>query len=573
MRALEATPSVTGAPSARPASELAATLLTPLARYAADELPAGTLEAICARAGLEPAALLESHGAWVSHEQFEAVLAGVRERLPDDDAFMRACAYRLEEGYGPLRFLLWATSPGLVFEVATRTMHVVSAVSRYEVLASTRTTLRCRYTTSRPESRLMCLARQAAGAALPTLWGLPHAEYRESSCVARGDPCCEYEIRWADRPRWLAAFIGGALGAVACAGLAFAHVPPLGAAVTLPLFGLMSGYAYELRRSGRVNLAMREDQNEALRQLAAEESEARRELLALGARQREWSDLLEEAAAERAASAQRMMAQIAHLQEAREVTLRGFSHDLRNPLSVLRTSIELLREGSEGVGVERDEFIRDLDAATAQMSRMLDELMKTATSSREIVELAPATMDVATIVDRLRRRLRALVHGRDIRVTVFRTREAPDALETDSLLFDRVVDNLLTNAAKYTERGSIIVEVDGSPGTMTLKVSDTGRGIRPEVLERTFEPGGSDAKTRADQSYGVGLSVVVQLLAQVGGRLEVMSKPGRGTTFWVHLPLRAQPRPSFAAPSEASAQERHRTLMNKVVTIRRAGGT
>lgn len=558
---------------ARPDAEFNVRLLRPAASFARDKLAPGALDDICARAGISRDALLNGNAAWVSHEQFESVLTSIREAVVSDDAFMQACAYRIEDGYGAFRFLLWATSPGAIYELAARTMHVVSSVSNYEIVERGRTHLRLRYTTTRPESRLMCLSRQAAGAALPMLWDLPRAEYSETTCVARGDACCEYLIRWADRPRWLASVVGAGVGVGLTALLAAAHQLAPATSFAFPLAGAIAGYAFELRRAGSANLRMREEQSAAVRQLAEEEAEARRELIALSLRQRDWSRMLEEAAAERTAAMRRMVDQLARVQEERDVTLRGFSHDLRNPLTVLKASVSMLRDGFVAQGADRDLFITDLEMAINQMVRLLEELMKAATANREIVELAPTPIDVSTFVDRLRRRVRALVHGRDIRVSVFRTREAPDALETDPFLLDRLVDNLLTNAAKYTDRGSIVIEVDGSPTTMTLKVSDTGRGIHPEALSRTFEPGGSDPRTRASDSYGVGLSVVVQLLEQVGGRLEVMSKPGSGTTFWVHLPLTpALKLVSPPPPTDGELDDRYRKLLNKVVTIRRSGG-
>jgi hypothetical protein len=137
----------------------------------------------------------------------------------------------------------------------------------------------------------------------------------------------------------------------------------------------------------------------------------------------------------------------------------------------------------------------------------------------------------------LRRRTRALVLGRDIRVSVFRTREAPQTLETDPLVLERVMDNLCTNAAKYTDQGSIVIELDGTPEHLVVKVSDTGRGIESDRMHRIFQSLGSGPDARSAQSLGVGLSVVVQLLRQIGGRLEVMSRPGSGSTFWVHFPI------------------------------------
>jgi signal transduction histidine kinase len=162
-----------------------------------------------------------------------------------------------------------------------------------------------------------------------------------------------------------------------------------------------------------------------------------------------------------------------------------------------------------------------------------------------------------------------------VRATVFATREVPEHVQIDPLALDRIVDNLLTNAAKYTERGSIVVEVDGSPGFLVVKVSDTGCGIQPEELERVFEVGGSSAESRRGDSFGVGLSVVVQLLDQMGGRLEIMSKPGSGTTFWVYLPVRAGRAPKSVpdprvvrAPSPEVDTTPVRSSRSRIVSIR-----
>ncbi|MBW2735422.1 MAG: ATP-binding protein, partial [Deltaproteobacteria bacterium] len=93
---------------------------------------------------------------------------------------------------------------------------------------------------------------------------------------------------------------------------------------------------------------------------------------------------------------------------------------------------------------------------------------------------------------------------------------------------------------KYTGSGSIVVELDGQPKMLSIKISDSGCGIEPEAFEQIFQPGGSDQRSRAVGSYGLGLSVVVRLLAHIGGRLEVMSKPQVGTTFWVFVPVKPE---------------------------------
>jgi signal transduction histidine kinase len=202
---------------------------------------------------------------------------------------------------------------------------------------------------------------------------------------------------------------------------------------------------------------------------------------------------------------------------------------------IIVTGVQYLRRGFDQ---ERaPEMLDEIGKAADRMKAALSALVEVARARRDLVPIAPQRIETSELTESLRRRLRALVYGRDIRTTVMATREVPEAIEIDALVLDRILDNLLTNAAKYTERGSILVDLEGTPGFLVVKVSDTGRGIAPEALERVFVPSGSDPTTRKGGGFGVGLSVVVRLLEQIGGRLEVMSKADTGTTFWVVLPV------------------------------------
>jgi signal transduction histidine kinase len=346
--------------------------------------------------------------------------------------------------------------------------------------------------------------------------------------------------------------------------LSSAHLLSGGAgAAAVALLGLAAGYIYEQHHTGARNLRVGEEINLALKELANEEAEARRELLDLHQRQRDWARMLEDETRERTVTFQQALDRIEELRRTRDSTLRGFSHDLNNPLSVLRANIVFLKE--KALEPEVTEVIDDFEQAAAQIAKLLSELMKAVSGSIAARQVSPQRIEVATITDRLRRRIRALVYGRDIRTSVFRTREAPEAITTDALVFDRVVDNILTNAAKYTQIGSIIVEVDGTPSSLVIKVSDTGRGIAAEDLEQTFQPGAA----RGPNGYGVGLSVVVQLLGQVGGRLEVMSKPAHGTTFWVHFPIEIPAQTDLPRPDSEKRPEPYEQTLGRVLTIRR----
>lgn len=556
--------SIPPASATAPSAAYNTRIIWSLARYLEDTWGPEALQSAAAAAGLSASDFTGKYR-WLSCEEFESFLSAARENFRDDDHFKEGCVHRLAEGYGPVRFVLLATSPATIYALSAKHLKVVTTVSQYTVVSQSRTALQMRVTSERSFGRLVCLVRQAQAVALPTLWGLPAATLREDGCVAAGDAACNFHLRWYDTKRWLPILAG--LGAGVGAMMA---LPPDLARFALPALGAAMGFIHELRRTERTNLVTRDEVTAALRILAEEGGEARREIMAINQRQRDWSRMLEDVAAERAAAVQKTIARLDELQTVRENKLLGVTHDLRSPLTVISVATDWLKENAgripDGVAL-----VDDLTDAVARMKRMTQDLMQLASAQSSIMQLAPQRIEVAPLTETLRRRIRALVHGRDIRASVFGTREAPEYIQTDPLLFDRVIDNLLGNAAKYTARGSIVLEIDGLPGFLVIKISDTGRGIEPEALEKTFSPGGSDAAKRAHDSYGVGLSVVVQLLGQVGGRLDVMSKPGSGTTFWVYFPVNTG-RLSLVPPRETATTpniEPYRDILNRVVTIRR----
>ena len=105
-------------------------------------------------------------------------------------------------------------------------------------------------------------------------------------------------------------------------------------------------------------------------------------------------------------------------------------------------------------------------------------------------------------------------------------------------------------------------------GFLTLKLSDTGEGIPTDKVERIFRPRPAERADAAANSYGIGLSSVVRLLAQIGGRLDVMSKADVGTTFWAHFPVR----PPSINRAGRGTDDNLESMITRVVTIRKAEG-
>ena len=120
----------------------------------------------------------------------------------------------------------------------------------------------------------------------------------------------------------------------------------------------------------------------------------------------------------------------------------------------------------------------------------------------------------------------------------------PVVIESDARRVRQILLNLLGNAVRYTERGSVRLELrEAEEGAVELRVVDTGIGIARENFERIFEPFWqvSQHLTRKVGGTGLGLSVSRRLARLMGGDVTVESEPGRGSTFTVRLPLGAAP--------------------------------
>jgi signal transduction histidine kinase len=392
----------------------------------------------------------------------------------------------------------------------------------------------------------------------------------EDACVGWGDPACELHFRWYVGRSWGRVVIGavlfGALGLL----LQRLHFLLSPTPVLLAALGAAVAHALEGRRAERFNAATRQSVIDALRLVAMDEAELRREALELGQRQKEWTRLVEEEMSSRSAALRALVARVKEMHDAHATKVLGFSHDLRNPLQVILASTRYLEESPPVVAdATCAEWVRDIAQSAQRMRAMLSDLGRAAKSQREFVTMDPQRIETASMADDLRRRLHALVYGRDVRVTVCATPKTPEDVWVDPAAFDRIVDNLLANAARSTEHGSIAVELGGMPGLLAIKVSDTGKSLAPEEMQRIFQPGAPILESRRGDGFGVGLSIVVQLLDQMGGRLEVTSKPGQGTTCCVYLPLEPPSSPVSGPQAPAGrATEAAAKAQARVVTVR-----
>ena len=544
-------------------------VLRPVVRYVADYYGRAELERITKASGLTSADL-DGTTRWGALEQVEAVLLGARQLMPDDRTFLEACGYEIDEPRGAIRFFMGAISPTMAYEIGCKNIpHLLTRISRFDLELIRRGEIRLQYRTTRPESRLLCFTRQASVAGVPKLWGLPAAHVSEESCVAHGDECCSYHVHYYEARRWIPAAAGLAMGGAVVGGL---HAAGQTASLAWVLVAGMIGFLYDQRAANAANRHTQEGINAAYLQMARDDAQARGELFELTQRQKTWGHIMEDQVVDQVGRLNQLVAEVEQLHPNPVVQLKRAAPGPENPLSTIRSGLEQLRGISTSQAVPT---VDRLSQAVVALDRKLRTIGRLASSPANIVSLCSRTVAVAPLADELRNRLQALVRGKDVRVSVFSVRDAPEQITIDIALFNRIIDNLLLNAAEFTEHGSIVVEVAGTPDFLTIKISDTGGGLRENEVGKIFRP---MQRGPGGYSYGAGLSVVVQLLASVGGKLDVMTHTGKGTTFWAHFPLNKE-RATIVGDSEAdkSAEPESGTAdlgegLHQAVTIRKFEG-
>jgi PAS domain S-box-containing protein len=213
------------------------------------------------------------------------------------------------------------------------------------------------------------------------------------------------------------------------------------------------------------------------------------------------------------------------------------SHELRNPLAPMRNALALLAR--EPLSPRGGQALQVGERQVGRLARLIDDLLEVSRITRGKIALRREPM-------RLQETVRDVVDGL---ADAFRARdqllsldlpETPVLLVADPVRVAQIVENLLTNAGKYTDRGGRIeVAVRADDAGVTLEVRDTGIGIAADDLPRLFEPFSQiDASVeRSHGGLGIGLALVRQLAEMHGGRVGVSSGGrGRGATFGVWLP-------------------------------------
>ena len=224
--------------------------------------------------------------------------------------------------------------------------------------------------------------------------------------------------------------------------------------------------------------------------------------------------------------------------------LANMSHELRTPLNSIIGFSRVILKGIDGPVTELQQ--QDLTAiynSGQHLLGLINDILDLAKIEAGKMELAFDEVNIADIANSVLSTMSGLVKDRPIQLKRVIEPNLP-TVRADAIRVRQVMINLLSNAAKFTEEGDIVVDVSLKPGPIgrneiQVSVTDTGPGISKQDQEKLFQAFSQvdDSPTRKTGGTGLGLSICQQLINMHGGRIWVDSEVGRGSTFYFTLPL------------------------------------
>jgi PAS domain S-box-containing protein len=235
--------------------------------------------------------------------------------------------------------------------------------------------------------------------------------------------------------------------------------------------------------------------------------------------------------------------------------LTNVSHELRTPLNAVIGYSEILEEDLvDQPGPASD--AGKIRSAARHLLALINEILDLAKVEAGKMELSLAEIDLAPIAQEVMQTMRPLADARRNRIELKLDADI-GVVRADSMRVRQCLLNLMSNACKFTKEGAITLAIARAGAWIDFRVTDTGIGMTQEQLARLFRPF-EQAEASIAQNYGgtgLGLALTRRLAQLMGGRISVESTPGRGSSFTLRLPARAE-ETAPAAPRASASEDR-----------------
>jgi signal transduction histidine kinase len=256
------------------------------------------------------------------------------------------------------------------------------------------------------------------------------------------------------------------------------------------------------------------------------------------------------AAAERTYRAD--LQQASAMDRERSEFLAGLSHELRTPLNAILGFAHVLESEVDGpLSQDAREALSVIRQSGEHLRTLIDDILDLSALETGKLQLSRRAVDVRVLAEQVMREASAAARDKPVQLSV--TGDRGVLAHADPRRVRQILTNLVSNAVKFTTRGSVTVQVASRGRYIAILVQDTGPGIPPEETSAVFQEYRQTGDVRARRAgTGLGLSIARRLVLMHGGSIQLESELGRGSTFTITLPTWVEP-PADAASSAARA--------------------
>jgi len=208
------------------------------------------------------------------------------------------------------------------------------------------------------------------------------------------------------------------------------------------------------------------------------------------------------------------------------------SHELRTPLARIRVALELAAEDPAAA----QDVLSDVGVDLDEIDQLIGDILTTARLDGDHAKIDREATSVIELADRATRKFKSRHPGRSLE----RSQGDDRAIQCDPLLLRRALDNLLDNAAKYSDAGTeVTLAIQPNGTTVAFEIVDHGIGMSPAEIDLAFTPfwRADDSRTRRTGGVGLGLALARRIARAHGGDVTLSSRPGQGTTARLEVPL------------------------------------
>jgi PAS domain S-box-containing protein len=227
--------------------------------------------------------------------------------------------------------------------------------------------------------------------------------------------------------------------------------------------------------------------------------------------------------------------------KSKSVFLANMSHELRTPLNAILGFSQLMQHASD-LNTSQRETLDIINNSGEHLLRLINDVLEIAKIEAGKLQLEVATFDLHALVHEVTDMMQLRAQQKGLQLSLIQSQAFPHYIKGDEARLRQILINLISNAVKFTENGSITIRLgvkENALHHLLLEVEDTGQGISEQDQQRLFQPFVQLPDGKMQVGTGLGLSIVQQFVNLMGGVIAVESTPGKGSIFRVELPLEA----------------------------------